>query len=182
MEAAAAASEAQSVYTGERKNGRMGLWHLQVSQQHRLHGRLCVLHTALEPVCTVGVHTQHIHILNPPEPSLTRHDTPLPLSQSWMANSTGRALKFAGAGKFHAKWVHGKAVMGSTSSDGLAYTEPEDGDWAYCTRTAALLELVEGPPGGDSQLANAHPPKAIPLGTYDVGGYLDERDGKVYPY
>ena len=97
-------------------------------------------------------------------------------------------LKFAGAGKFHAKWVHGKAVNGKyVFSDGLAYTEPEDGDWKYCTEGGDrrfYSELVEGlRPGGDSQLANAHPPKAIPLGTYDVGdGYLDERDGKVYPY
>ena len=97
-------------------------------------------------------------------------------------------LQFAGCGKFHAKWVHGKAVKGRyVFSDGLAYTEPADGEWTYCKEDGDrrfYSELVEGlRPGGDSQLANAHPPKHIPPGSYDVGdGYLLEADGKVYPY
>ena len=96
-------------------------------------------------------------------------------------------LQFADCGKYHAKWEHGKAVKGRyVFADGLAYTEPTDGDWAYCREDGDrrfYSELVEGlRPAGDSQLANAHPPPSIPKGTYDVGdGYLDD-DGKVYPY
>ena len=96
-------------------------------------------------------------------------------------------LQFEGCGKYIATWEHGKAVKGRyVFADGLAYTEPQDGEWPYCRPDGDrrfYSELVEGlRPSGDCQLANAHPPPAIPQGCYDVGdGFLAE-DGKVYAY
>ena len=112
-------------------------------------------------------------------------------------------LQFEGCGKYHATWEHGKAIKGRyVFNDGLAYTGAEEGHWPYCRTTLPVgedretgitktkpgdrrfySELVEGlRPSGDAQLANAHPPPAIPSGTYDVGdGYLAD-DGKVYAY
>jgi len=96
-------------------------------------------------------------------------------------------LQFEGCGKYIAQWEHGKAVKGRyVFSDGLAYTEPQDGAWSYCQPDGDrrfYSELVEGlRPSGDVQLANQHPPPLIPQGTYDVGdGYLAP-DGKVYAY
>ena len=93
-------------------------------------------------------------------------------------------LQFAGSGKYHARWEHGKAIKGRyVFADGLAYTEPHDGAWAYCREDGDrrfYSELVEGlRPAGDSQLANAHPPPLLPPGSYDVGdGFLFD-DGKV---
>eukprot|EP00900_Chrysochromulina_parva_P026699 jgi/Chrpa1/8663/Chrysochromulina_OHIO_Genome00015962-RA len=96
-------------------------------------------------------------------------------------------LQFAEAGKYHAVWERGVAVKGRyVFADGLAYTEPKDGQWAYCREDGDrrfYSELVEGlRPSGDCQLTNQHPPPALPLDTYDVGdGYL-AHDGKVYSY
>lgn len=97
-------------------------------------------------------------------------------------------LQFAdGCGKYHARWEHGKAIKGRyVFADGLAYTEPTDGEWTYCRGDGDrrfYSELVEGlRPAGDSQLSNTHPPPIIPAGSYDVGdGFLFE-DGKVYDY
>eukprot|EP00325_Prymnesiales_sp_UTEX-LB-985_P031502 CAMPEP_0174721734 /NCGR_PEP_ID=MMETSP1094-20130205/37039_1 /TAXON_ID=156173 /ORGANISM="Chrysochromulina brevifilum, Strain UTEX LB 985" /LENGTH=172 /DNA_ID=CAMNT_0015922479 /DNA_START=81 /DNA_END=599 /DNA_ORIENTATION=+ len=95
-------------------------------------------------------------------------------------------LQYAGSGKYHATWDHGRLVKGRyVFDDGLAYTEPQDGHWAFCREDGDRRfygELVEGlRPSGDSQLAKVHPPPQIPSATYDVGdGYLV--DGKVYPY
>lgn len=96
-------------------------------------------------------------------------------------------LQFEGCGKYIAQWERGKAVKGRyVFADGLAYTEPQDGEWQYCKPSGDrrfYSELVEGlRPAGDVQLTNQHPPPLIPPGTWDVGdGYL-HNDGKVYPY
>ena len=144
---AAAEVEAQPVYTGERKNGRME-----------------------------GFGTYRF-------PSGTVYTGEF-LDGEFHGEGT---LQFDGCGKYIAQWVHGKAVKGRyVFSDGLAYTEPKDGEWTYCREDGDrrfYSELVEGlRPSGDSQLANTHPPPLIPSGTYDVGdGYLDS-NGKVWPY
>ena len=142
-----AEAEAQAVYTGERKNGRME-----------------------------GFGTYRF-------PSGTVYTGEF-LDGEFHGEGT---LQFDGCGKYIAQWVHGKAVKGRyVFSDGLAYTEPKDGDWTYCRADGDrrfYSELVEGlRPSGDSQLANAHPPPLIPANTWDVGdGYLDG-DGKVWAY
>ena len=144
--AAAAESEAQAVYTGERKNGRME-----------------------------GYGTYRF-------PSGTVYTGEF-LDGEFHGEGT---LQFDGCGKYIATWERGKAVTGRyVFSDGLAYTEPST-EWQYCKADGDrrfYSELVEGlRPSGDGQLANTHPPPAIPTGTYDVGdGYLAP-DGKVYPY
>ena len=146
-ESAAMESEAQAVYTGERKNGRME-----------------------------GFGTYRF-------PSGTTYTGEFVDGEF---HGEG-VLQFADCGKYHAVWEHGKAIKGRyVFADGLAYTEPQDGAWSYCTADGDrrfYSELVEGlRPSGDSQLANAHPPKPIPPGTWDVGdGFLAD-DGKVYPY
>ena len=146
-QAAAAESDAQAVYTGERRNGRME-----------------------------GFGTYRF-------PSGTVYTGEF-LDGEFHGEGT---LQFADVGKYIAQWEHGKAIRGRyVFADGLAYTEPQDGDWTYCRADGDrrfYSELVEGlRPSGDSQLANTHPPPLIPPGTYDVGdGFLDS-DGKVYPY
>lgn len=97
-------------------------------------------------------------------------------------------LQYEDCGKYHATWEHGKVIEGRyVFADGLAYTSPTQGDWAYCREDGDrrfYSELVEGlRPAGDAQLTNAHPPPHIPPNTYDVGdGYFSEVDGKVYAY
>ena len=96
-------------------------------------------------------------------------------------------LQFENAGKYHATWSHGKVVEGRyVYADGLAYTDPASGDWAYCREDGDrrfYSELVEGlRPAGDSQLTNVHPPPVIAPKSYDVGdGYLAD-DGNVHAY
>jgi hypothetical protein len=147
VQAAAAASEAAAVYTGERKNGRME-----------------------------GYGTYRF-------PSGTVYTGDF-LDGEFHGEGT---LQFADAGKYHARWERGKAIKGRyVFSDGLAYTEPADGQWTYCRGDGDrrfYSELVEGlRPAGDSQLCNTHPPPLMPPGGYDVGdGYLFG-DGKVYRY
>ena len=143
----AAASEAQAVYTGERKNGRME-----------------------------GYGTYRF-------PSGTVYTGDF-LDGEFHGEGT---LQFAGCGKYHARWEHGKATKGRyVFSDGLAYTEPQDGEWTYCRDDGDrrfYSELVEGlRPAGDSQLANVHPPPLIPPNSYDVGDGFLHSDGKVYAY
>ena len=88
-EAAAAESEAQAVYTGERKNGRME-----------------------------GYGTYRF-------PSGTVYTGEF-LDGEFHGEGT---LQFPGAGKYIAQWVVGKAVKGRyVFADGLAYTEPQDGE------------------------------------------------------
>jgi len=142
-----ATEEAQPVYTGERKNGRME-----------------------------GYGTYRF-------PSGTVYTGEF-LDGEFHGEGT---LQYAGCGKYHASWEHGKLIKGRyVFEDGLAYTEPQDGHWAYCRDDGDrrfYSELVEGMrPSGDSQMAKTHPPPSIPVGAYDVGdGYLAD-DGKVYPY
>ena len=96
-------------------------------------------------------------------------------------------LQFEGAGKYHATWKNGKVVEGRyVFADGLAYTAPDKGEWAYCREDGDrrfYSELVEGlRPAGDSQLTNEHPPPLVAPNSYDVGdGYLAD-DGNVYKY
>ncbi|KAL1524492.1 hypothetical protein AB1Y20_019386 [Prymnesium parvum] len=96
-------------------------------------------------------------------------------------------LQFPGSGKYHATWVHGKAISGNyVFADGLPYTDPADGEWDYCRPDGDrrfYSELVNGlRPAGDSQLCNAHPPPALPRKTWDVGdGYMNEA-GEVRAY
>jgi len=97
-------------------------------------------------------------------------------------------LQYPGCGEYRAIWDHGKVVEGSyVFADGLAYTDPADGEWSYCRPDGDrrfYSELVGGlRPAGDTQLTNTHPPVRIPAGTYDTGdGYFNEADGKVYDY
>ena len=145
-EQAAAESEAQAVYPGERKHGRME-----------------------------GFGTYRF-------PSGTVYTGEF-LDGEFHGEGT---LQYDGCGKYIGQWEHGKCIKGRyVFSDGLAYTDPSEGDWSYCRTDGDrrfYSELVEGlRPSGDSQLANAHPPPLILPNTYDVGdGFLE--DGKVYPY
>ena len=97
-------------------------------------------------------------------------------------------LSFPESGKYVATWHRGKVVRGEyVFADGLEYTDPADGDWAYCLPNGDRQfrsELVSGlRPAGDSQLADMHPPRKVPAGSYDVGdGVLDPSTGKVFSY
>lgn len=97
-------------------------------------------------------------------------------------------LTFKDCGSLSGTWEHGVLVSGDGQyafKDGLAY-EPDE-SWGYCDGGADRTffhERVEGlRPASDEQLANEHPPRAVPKGCYDIGrGYFNPEDELVYEF